>query len=279
MSHTRLDAVLVRRCLARSRGHARDLIADGAVRVNGTVASKPAQPVSEGCLVEVVDTGRSWVGRGAHKLVAALKHWPLLSDAVVGARCIDVGASTGGFTEVLLASGASQVAAVDVGHGQLAVTLRADARVVDFSGVSVRGLDPARVGGSAQVVVADLSFISVTVVASDLARLVLPGGHLMVLVKPQFEVGRDRLGKKGLVRAAADRGRALRSVAAAVEGCGLGICGLAHSPIDGSTGNVEYLVWAMSPPCAKMDPESVAAAIDSLTGDPTRDPRTRGGHA
>ncbi|MBM6403703.1 TlyA family RNA methyltransferase [Phycicoccus sp. CSK15P-2] len=264
----RLDAELVRRGLARSRGEARDLVADGLVRVGGAPARKAAQPVEQETPLDVDPAAQRWVGRAAHKLLAALDTWGPQGLVVAGCRCIDVGASTGGFTQVLLSRGAGEVVAVDVGHGQLVAELAEDPRVVEHSGTSVRGLDATDVGGPAAVVVTDLSFISLTLVATELAGLLAPGGDLLALVKPQFEVGRARLGRGGLVTAATDREDAVLSVCEGFRTAGLHVRALARSPIAGSTGNAEYLLWARSDPSDTMTRDEIRAAARALTDDP-----------
>ncbi len=248
----RLDAELVRRGLARSRAVARELIAGGRVQVEGRIVTRSSTPVEAGAGVWVRHTdGSRWVGRGAEKLLAALAAFGPAGLTVQGRRAVDVGASTGGFTQVLLAHGVSAVAAVDVGHGQLATAVADDPRVRDHSGLSVRGLDPATIGGPADLVVADLSFISLTAVMSDLARLCVADGDLVLLVKPQFEVGRERLGKGGVVRSPALRAEAVRVVAAAAEEARLRPFGLIRSPLTGGHGNVEYLLWLRATPAGE----------------------------
>ena len=165
---------------------------DGLVTVSGAVVTKPARPVGAQDVLEVTGTGPRWVSRAAQKLAAALDAWVPEGIRVEGRRCVDVGASTGGFTQVLLAAGASSVVAVDVGTGQLVPEVAGDPRVEERSGTTVRGLTAEDLGGPADLVVADLSFISLTLVLGDLAGLMGPGADLVVLVKPQFEVGRGR---------------------------------------------------------------------------------------
>ena len=242
----RLDLALVERGLARARGPARELIRDGRVLLDGLRASKASEPVSNRQRVEVKAPGPSWVGRGAAKLEAALNHWPELATA--DRRAADVGASTGGFTQVLLARGVREVWAIDVGHDQLAPMLRSDPRVHELSGTSVRGLHPAMIGGGVDLLVADLSFISLAAVMADLRHLCAESADLVLLIKPQFEVGRARLGKKGVVKSAPDREAAIRSVLAAARECDLAFGGLLASPMTGSHGNHEYLVWLRRTP-------------------------------
>lgn len=261
----RLDAELVRRGLARSRGEASALVAAGLVRVDGDTARKPAQPVDDGVDLEVHDSGPRWVGRGAHKLLAALDGWGPQGLAVAGRRCIDVGASTGGFTQVLLEAGAASVVALDVGHGQLVSELAEDPRVLDRPGTSVRGLTPETVGGPFDLVVTDLSFISLTLVAVDLAGLLTAGGDLVALIKPQFEVGREALGRGGVVGHAAGRRDAVLGATTAFARAGLFVRGLLTSPIAGTTGNIEYLLWATSDPSDTMTEDEVRDAVLAAT--------------
>lgn len=255
----------MRRGLARSRGEARDLVVAGAVTVAGEPATKPAQPVDDADDLRVTADGPRWVGRAAHKLVAALDTWAPEGLAVAGRRCVDVGASTGGFTQVLLSRGATRVVAVDVGHGQLAPVVAADPRVDERSGTTVRGLTAADLGGPADLVVADLSFISLTLVLGDLAALLAPAADLVVLVKPQFEVGRGRLNRQGVVTDPAVRIRALERVVAATAEHGLHVHGIRASPISGTTGNTEYLLWARSEASDTMKQNRVGNAVRPTT--------------
>lgn len=254
----------MRRGLARSRGEARELIEGGLVTVDGRVARKPATPAQDASDVTVSSVGPRWVGRAAHKLDHALTTWEPLGLTPHGRRCLDVGASTGGFTQVLLARGATHVVALDVGRDQLVSELREDPRVTERSGTSIRdvGVDDL---GTFDVVVGDLSFISLTLVLDDIARLVDPGGDVVLLVKPQFEVGRGRLSKNGIVTDPRHRRQALVDVTTATESAGLGIHGLLRSPIHGGEGNTEYLLWARSEVSGTMDHTAVSAAIKELS--------------
>ncbi len=220
-------------------------------------------------VLAVLRDGPRWVGRAAHKLAAALDAWVPQGLAVRGRRCVDVGASTGGFTQVLLAAGAAQVVAVDVGHGQLVPEVAADPRVVERSGTTVRGLSAADVGGAADLVVADLSFISLTLVLRDLAGLLGPGADLVVLVKPQFEVGKGRLNRQGVVTSVRDRRAAVDKVLDAVQAQGLFVHGLRTSPISGTTGNTEYLLWARPVASDTMTGDQVRALARELTTETT----------
>ncbi|HTW20749.1 MAG TPA: TlyA family RNA methyltransferase [Mycobacteriales bacterium] len=257
----RLDAGLVRRGLARSRRHAVELIAEGRVQVAGMPADKPATGVDHDAAIQVWSTDRDRVvSRGAHKLTGALDHWPELP--VAGRRVLDAGASTGGFTQVLLARGATEVVAVDVGYGQLAWVLQSDQRVVVHDRTNVRDLTPATIGGPVELVVADLSFISLTVALPALAGCLAPGGDCVVMVKPQFEAGRANVGPGGVVRDPATRIAAIRRVTAAADALGLGTVGVTASPLPGPAGNVEYFVWLRAD-AGTIDDAAITAAVEA----------------
>lgn len=248
----RLDAELVRRKITPSRERARVLIAEGSVVVNGVVARKPATQVEPDTSIAVRDAGPQWASRGAHKLLGALDAFsgegaddePVL---VAGARCLDAGASTGGFTDVLLARGADRVVAADVGYGQLVWRLQNDPRVDVLDKTNVRALDAELIGGAVDLVVTDLSFISLTVVLPALAACTRPGGELLPMVKPQFEVGRDRLGSGGVVRSDELRAGAVEHVARVAERLGLEVRGATASPLPGPSGNVEFFLRLRRP--------------------------------
>jgi 23S rRNA (cytidine1920-2'-O)/16S rRNA (cytidine1409-2'-O)-methyltransferase len=238
VTRARLDAELVRRGLARSRGQAAELIEQGRVAVRGVTAEKAATVVDRDTPVMVVATAeRQWASRGAYKLIGALD--ALMIDPT-DLRCLDAGASTGGFTEVLLERGAAEVVAVDVGYGQLVWRLQNDARVQVHDRTNVRALTPEQIGGAVQLTVADLSFISLRTVLPALAACT--SGTLLPMVKPQFEVGRPRLGAGGVVRDPALRLAALRDVAAAARELGLRLSGAVASPLPGPSGNVEFFL-------------------------------------
>ncbi len=244
MPRRRLDAELVRRGLARSREHAAELVTEGAVHVGGRPAAKAATQVDPADpIVVAAKEARAYVSRGGHKLAGALDSFAGEGLAVAGLRCLDAGASTGGFTDVLLRRGAEHVFAVDVGYGQLAWSLQTDPRVTVLDRTNVRELQPNDLGERVSVVVADLSFISLTLVLPALARCAAPGADLVVMVKPQFEVGRERLGAGGVVRDPELRAAAVMHVAAAAERVGLGARGVIASPLPGPSGNVEYFLW------------------------------------
>jgi len=238
----RLDAELVRRGLARSREHAGRLVAEGRVTVRGTVATKPATAVELDTALVVRDTDDpNWASRGAHKLVGALERFPEVR--VEGRRCLDAGASTGGFTDVLLRGGAREVVAADVGRGLLDWRLRTDDRVVVKDRTNVRSLAPEDIGGPVDLVVADLSFISLRLVLPALVACLGEGGDLLPMVKPQFEVGRERLGSGGVVRDPGLRAEAVLEVVSAAAGIGLRLHGVTASPLPGPSGNVEFFAW------------------------------------
>lgn len=255
----------MRRGLARSRGHAHELVAGGAVRIGETVARKCSQAVDETTSISVEADRPRWVSRAAAKLDEAFARFGPHGLTAQERRCLDVGASTGGFTQVLLREGARHVTALDVGHGQLVPEIGSDPRVEERSGTTIRGITAEQLGGRFGLVVADLSFISLTLLVSTLATLVEPGGDVVVLVKPQFEVGRQRLGKKGIVRSAADRAWAVTEVAAAAIDAGLFPRGLAASPTLGSGGNAEFLLWLCTEPAAGLSWEALVKSADDLS--------------
>ncbi|GAA3295162.1 TlyA family RNA methyltransferase [Dactylosporangium vinaceum] len=261
----RLDAELVRRGLARSREQAAALIAAGRVEVRGTPAGKAAAQVDPADPVRVVESAQDeYVSRGGHKLAGALDAFGALTPAglsVEGRRCLDAGASTGGFTDVLLRRGASAVAAVDVGYGQIAWSLRTDERVLVIERTNVRTLTPEQIGGPCDLTVADLSFISLRLVLPALLACTGSDGDLVPMVKPQFEVGKEALGDRGVVRDPALRTAAVLDVAAAAAGLGLGVAGVARSPLPGPQGNVEFFLWLRrdAPP---VDPAAVQEVVE-----------------
>ncbi|MCQ0011230.1 TlyA family RNA methyltransferase [Actinomadura madurae] len=263
MSRRRLDAELVRRGLARSREHAGQLIGDGRVRVGGQTAAKAATQVEARAAIVVDEAGGGpeYVSRGGHKLAGALEAFGDLR--VKGRVCLDAGASTGGFTDVLLRAGAARVYAVDVGYGQIAWSLRTDDRVTVLERVNVRDLEPGMLGGPPpDLVVGDLSFISLKLVLAPLQRCAAPEADYAVMVKPQFEVGKDRVGAGGVVRDPELRAGAVRGVAGHAATLGLGVLGVTASPLPGPSGNVEYFLWlrAGAPP---LDDEALRKAIEA----------------
>ncbi len=238
----RLDQMLVTRGLAPSRARAQDLIKRGFVSVGGVVCDKPAFDVKEDFAVSLAAEAPGYVSRGAEKLVAALERFGL--DAS-GRVALDIGASTGGFTEVLLQRGAARVYAVDVGTAQLHDSLKSDSRVVSLENVDARSLTPAEIPEPIEAVVVDVSFISVTKVLSTVLSFAKAGAWMIVLVKPQFEVGRDNIGSGGIVRDAAVRQSALEGVRNWISARpGWSVIGDMSSPILGGSGNTEFLLGA-----------------------------------
>jgi 23S rRNA (cytidine1920-2'-O)/16S rRNA (cytidine1409-2'-O)-methyltransferase len=262
MARRRLDAELVRRGLARSREHAQHLVSEGRVRVAGATATKPATQVEEAAALVVVEapTGPDYVSRGAHKLIGALDRFDPSGQMVAGRWVLDAGASTGGFTDVVLRRGAAHVIAVDVGYGQLAWLLRNNRRVTVMDRTNIRGLTAQDLPHRPDVVVADLSFISLRLVLGVFAGIVGEGADLLLMVKPQFEVGREALGSGGVVREPALRESAVLEVARSAWEVGLGTAGVVASPLPGPSGNVEYFLHLRAdagPP----DPADIRRAV------------------
>ncbi|MBT0995324.1 TlyA family RNA methyltransferase [Cellulomonas sp. DKR-3] len=261
----RLDAELVRRGLARSRGHAGDLLASGRVTVDGHPVSRAATQVEEATSVTVATDGDDpgYASRAGHKLAGALDALPTLD--VSGRSCLDAGASTGGFTDVLLRRGALSVCAVDVGHGQIIDRLRHDERVDVREGVNVRELRAGDVEPAPTLVVADLSFISLGLVLPALVAVAAPGADLLLMVKPQFEVGRERLGSGGVVREPALRAEAVVAVAAQAAADGLGVQGIVPSPLPGPSGNLEYFLWLRAAEDPQVPRDAIVAVVSGAT--------------
>jgi 23S rRNA (cytidine1920-2'-O)/16S rRNA (cytidine1409-2'-O)-methyltransferase len=275
----RLDAELVRRGLARSREQAGELVAAGLVTVAGQRAAKPATQVTRDAPISIAEEGEPrYVSRGGHKLAGALAAFAAFGGSgrsvppgkqsgpaglvVAGRPCLDAGASTGGFTDVLLRAGAAHVVAADVGYGQLAWSLRTDPRVTVLDRVNVRNLDQVEaLTPVPELVVADLSFISLTLVLPALVACAAPDADFVLLVKPQFEVGKGRVGAGGVVRDTADRSASVRKVTDAAGQLGLGVLGVTASPLPGPAGNVEYFVWLRrgAPP---LDEDRLERAIE-----------------
>lgn len=238
------------------------MVAAGRVRVSGQEATKSATGVAPDApiIVAEAEPAEQYASRGGHKLAGALDVFGPRGLAVRGRRCLDAGASTGGFTDLLLRRGAAHVTAVDVGYGQLAWALRTDPRVSVLDRTNVRELTPDQAGEPVDLVVADLSFISLRLVLPALRRCASPSADLLLLVKPQFEVGRERVGRNGVVRDHSARAAAVTAVAQAAAGLGLGVHGVTASPLPGPAGNVEYFLWlaAGAPPLA---PGAAEAAV------------------
>lgn len=260
---SRLDAELVRRGLARSREHAQELVGSGRVRIAGLIATKPATGVDAAASLSVdAGAGPEYVSRGGHKLAGALDAFG--GPPVDGRRCLDVGASTGGFTDVLLRRGAREVVAVDVGYGQLAWSLRTDPRVRVLERTNARAIAAADIGGAVDLAVGDLSFISLRLVLPALAGCVDPAGDLVLLVKPQFEAGRDDVGKGGVVRSPAVHAAAVRSVAETAGALGWGATGVTKSPLTGPAGNVEFFLW-LRMDAGPLDDAALLAAVEGAS--------------
>jgi 23S rRNA (cytidine1920-2'-O)/16S rRNA (cytidine1409-2'-O)-methyltransferase len=252
----------VRRGLARSREQARQLVAAGRVTVSGQVANKPATMVDAAAPVVVGDDVHDpgYASRGAWKLAGALER--LGGPVIAGRSCLDVGASTGGFTDVLLREGAREVTCVDVGYGLLDWRLRTDDRVTVRDRLNARLMQPNDLPYRPDVIVADLSFISLRLVLPALVACAAEGADLLPMVKPQFEVGRDMVGSGGVVRDPAQRADAVRRIAQAAYDLGWGTRGVAASPLPGPSGNVEFFLWLRSdaePP----DPERIGAIVEA----------------
>ncbi|WP_332678153.1 TlyA family RNA methyltransferase [Brevundimonas sp.] len=237
---TRLDQLLVARGLAESRSRAKAAIEAGGVTVDGAPARAASQTVSDDAVVAYADA-HQWVGRGALKLDHALTLWPV---AVAGRTVLDVGASTGGFTEVCLSRGAARVFAVDVGSGQMHARVAADPRVVNLEHTDARNLTPDLIPLAPDLIVCDASFIGLAKVLPAALDLAAPGADLVTLVKPQFEASGPGGGKKGVVKDPAVRQAALAGVSEWLEAQGWAVQATAESPITGGDGNVEYLLWA-----------------------------------
>lgn len=267
----RLDAELVRRGLARSRQHAAEVISEGRVLVSGATAHKAATQVDPAVPIVVsgAEDDPGWASRAAHKLLGALTafgapaaHRPR-ALSVAGRHCLDAGASTGGFTDVLLRADVASVTAVDVGYGQLVWRLQNDPRVRVLDRTNVRELTPEQLAPAPvpDLVVGDLSFISLRLVLPALRRCAAPDADLVLMVKPQFEVGRERLGTGGVVRDPALRAQMVREVVAAAAELGLGVHDVVASPLPGPSGNVEYFVW-LAADAPALDDALVVRAVE-----------------
>jgi len=259
LAKVRADVLLVARGLVESRAKARAAIEAGGVTVAGRRIEKPSELIEAEAEVKA-QAAHPWVGRGGLKLVHALDLWPI---AVEGRVVLDVGASTGGFTEVCLARGAARVYAVDVGRDQLHPRLAKDPRVVELSATDARTLTRDQIAEPPGLVVCDVSFISLVKALPAALEIAAPAADLVVLVKPQFEVGREHLGKGAIVKDEAARGRALATAVEFLEAAGWQVREKAESPITGADGNHEFLVWATKK-AARTDPGG-ASSIDRVT--------------
>lgn len=262
----RIDAELVRRGLADSRAHAQELIADSRVYVDRMLATKPARQIDPAQAIVVKDADEDhWASRGAYKLLGALDYLGDSAPQVTGVRALDAGASTGGFTDVLLSRGAKEVIAVDVGQAQLRQRLAQDPRVIVMDKTNVRYLQPEMVAPAPSLIVSDLSFISLTMVIPALARVAASDADFLLMVKPQFEVGKDKVGAGGVVRDTKLHAEAIASVVQAAREAGLALKAVAPSPLPGPAGNVEYFVYVKAGAAdAKADqPQAIDAAIQA----------------
>ena len=242
MTRHRLDELLVARGLYPTRARARDAIRRGTIRIDGAMASKPAQMVAEAAQIETADPARHYVSRAALKLRHALAHFAI--DAA-GRHCLDIGASTGGFTQVLLEHGAAHVTAIDVGHHQLAVELRGNPRLSMLEGLNVRDLVSAHLAQPPDLIVCDVSFISLKLALPPALALALPGARLVALIKPQFEAGREAVGKGGIVADPAIHQHVCGEIRSFLEVQGWQVIGIAPSPVTGGDGNREFLIAAL----------------------------------
>lgn len=237
----RLDQLLVERGLYQSRARARDAVERGEVTVDGRIIDKPGLMTSLDAEVSTSDPARGYVSRSALKLKGALEQFVI---DVTGKRCLDIGASTGGFTQVLLESGAAHVTAIDVGHGQLVPDIANDPRVTAIEGLNARDLASEHLGAAPEVIVTDVSFISLKLALPAALDLAAPGAIGVYLVKPQFEVGRDHVGKGGIVKDKRAAKAAVDDIAAFLEASGWRVTGRMASTIAGGDGNQEYLIVA-----------------------------------
>ena len=238
MAKTRLDVLLTEKGLAESREKAKAIIMSGEVFVNGIRRDKPGMTVESDADIEVRGGGNSYVSRGGLKLEKALSYFGVSPE---GKICIDCGASTGGFTDCLLRNGAEKVYAVDVGYGQLAWSIRSDQRVVGMERTNIRYVTPDMIPDRPSLAVIDVSFISLRLVLPAVKELLSTDGQVLCLIKPQFEAGRDKVGKKGVVRDKAVHKEVLDSFLQNAESSGFTVLGLTYSPIRGPEGNIEYL--------------------------------------
>jgi len=263
VTRRRIDAVLVDRGFFASRERARAAVLAGEVRIGGEVVTKAGHQIEPDAPIEVAERQR-FVSRGGEKLLGALETFGL---DVSGMRAIDVGASTGGFTDCLLQRGAASVAALDVGYGQLAWSLRTDPRVTVFERLNIRAADPSELGAPFDLVVIDVSFISLRVVLPHVLALLGPEAHVVALVKPQFEAGKGRVGKRGVVRDANVHREVLSAAVEEFRAGQLVVRGLTHSPIKGPEGNIEFWVWAArAGEPTELTAEAVVASAHNMLG-------------
>ena len=241
----RLDLLLFERGMTESRQKAQAIIMSGQVYVNGRKADKAGTPTAEDASIEIRGGGLKYVSRGGLKLEKAMETWPIRLE---GAVCADIGASTGGFTDCMLQNGAARVYAVDVGYGQFAWKLRGDPRVVCLERTNARYLTHEQVPDELDFASVDVSFISLNLILPPLRALMRPAAQTVCLIKPQFEAGREKVGKKGVVRDQAVHLEVLEHFLEHAAGAGFSVKGLTYSPIRGPEGNIEYLGWLMAGP-------------------------------
>jgi 23S rRNA (cytidine1920-2'-O)/16S rRNA (cytidine1409-2'-O)-methyltransferase len=241
VSRLRLDEVLIKRGFYASRSRARDAVLRGTVRVDGTLAVKPAQNAAHDCHIEIVDEAQKYVSRSALKLKHALEYFKI---DVTGLNGLDIGASTGGFTQVLLEQGAKHVTAIDVGHGQFVAWLKSRDRVTSIEGLNARDLNAKHLEHEIGIIVCDVSFISLRLALLAALELVSAGTSLIALIKPQFEAGREAVGRSGLVTDPAEHTRVCNEIESFLKDTGWEILGLAPSSIEGGDGNQEFLIAA-----------------------------------
>ena len=240
---TRLDVLLVERGLEQTRQRAQAMIMSGLVFVDGQRVDKAGTAVPNDAQIEVRGNTLRYVSRGGLKLEKAMAAFPItLTDCI----CADIGASTGGFCDVLLRRGAAHVIALDVGHGQLDPRIAGNERIIEMSGVNIRDVEADDLPYRPSMIVSDVSFISLTYVIPVIARIAAPGAHVVLLVKPQFEVGKGNLGKNGIVESETLRKQALDTVTACAKANRLDVRATAVSPIEGTHGNIEYLLYAVA---------------------------------
>ena len=247
----RIDVFMVETALSESRTRASELIRSGLVTLNGRQVTKPSTEVGEGDDVKLADGGLKYVGRGALKLVAAADTWNIDFENLV---CADIGASTGGFTEVMLERGAKKVFAIDIGHDQLHPKLQSNPKVINLEGINARYMDSDTLGEQVDAVCADLSFISQTLVLEAIAKILKPNGFYVGLIKPQFECGKAKIGKGGIVKDERAHTEAVQKVISFAASIGFECVGLTVSPITGGDGNREFLAKYVlkDSPCAPL---------------------------
>jgi 23S rRNA (cytidine1920-2'-O)/16S rRNA (cytidine1409-2'-O)-methyltransferase len=244
VTRRRLDDELVARGHYPSRARARDAILRGTICVSGKPAAKPSQSVNANDVIGISDAAQNYVSRAALKLIHALDYFTLTPK---DCDCLDIGASTGGFTQVLLERGASCVVAIDVGHGQIAESLRDDPRVLVIEDLNARDLTASHLPALPEFIVADVSFISLKLGLPNALALAKPGTRLVALIKPQFEAGKDKVGKGGIVADEAIHATICNDIASWIAGQGWRVIGITPSPVAGGDGNLEFLIAAEKP--------------------------------